>query len=327
MVNRIAYWWKEVQDWKKNFDKFLRTNGISSGREILKEELKKYNTILGRSLRNMTSAERITRKHLIAERNKLFRQIYPSVAVRFFKNFQRLTGMLFRKFSPGTSMDKMPKRSIEMLAKVGLTDEADSFGKDNFKTEFSESLNKDEIIDIKLKLQEMGGKPIIQGYDASLTSANGELRRVSISDELPIDKFKARELLHGRAVNIKDGIWIVPDLNDRNSKGYIKLREVNVPDLSIKDKIKEIRGLKLSPVELQKLTSDLAGGKRVQVHLLNKNSKSALEFEIDPIRRELIFFQNGIKTQIDQLANNRTSKNSKVIELNKNQVKRANLKL
>ncbi|MCA5004961.1 hypothetical protein [Sphingobacterium bovistauri] len=107
---------------------------------------------------------------------------------------------------------------------------------------------------------------------------------------MSIDKFQASELLHGRAVNTTGTKWIVPDLNDRDGEGHIKLRAINIPDFDLTTELSRIRGIKLNEEEKEVVIDKLKNGQRVDIQIKTGKNIQKLEIEANPLKREINFY-------------------------------------
>lgn len=315
MANRIEKWWEEIKAWKRKFENLLNSKGQKPDRNLLKEELRRYDVLLSKRLKNMTAEERFTRRQVVAERKKLMKQLYPNVVVRFMQNVGGLLSATAKLALPKRKDDQVSKQEKEQLERFKLSGMRQP-NSPNYKPSYSESLHKNEVLDYKLRFKELAnGQPVLYGYEVSTKDAQGSEKKMFIPEDMGINKYQARELLNGRAVNVKGDTWIVPDLNDRDAKGNIKIREINIPDFKIKDQLLAIPGVDWAKNKLEKVYDELIAGKQSHITITREKSQSNISIEVDPIKREFKYYQNGQRVKPEQLSGTKPVKKNNVVDL------------
>lgn len=141
----------------------------------------------------------------------------------------------------------------------------------------------------------------MDNYIAELHQAGAEKVSVKVDKDLGIDKHLAAELLQGRSVNKHGAVWLVGDFNDKDAKGNIKIREINIPDYN---PMRELQGLplkRMSALEKQQLSDDLSKGKKVMVKLTVNGKTKQVALEAAPLKRGFSIYDNGKKVSLKQL--------------------------
>ena len=312
-MNRIEHWWQDVMKWKARFEKLFTSMGIHPGQAFQKELLKNYKKILSAKMGNMSPEERLTRKMVKEEYKKLNRNVYPNPVIRYTKNLLGIALSGIKSIPLLFKVDTARIIANNSIEKLGLDDIKTGSG-GPLKTQYTESSETGERVDFKLKYQ-IGdtGKPELSGYDVKLINDQGKSEKVFIDVNVPINKYQIRELLSGRPVNIEGNKWLIPDKNDRDAEGNLSLKEVNITNFNLKEKLCKIPGITKDIEKLEELRIGLANGKRVEIQLTSSSMPRHISIEANPVKRELFLFENKKRISITELEN--IQKRSKVLKM------------
>lgn len=324
MANRIQKAWDDIIRWKKFFENLASRGQVSSNyassRLFKKEMVERYNELLSHKFKNLSVEERALRRFANLERGRLEREIYPNVFVRLVRNLLRLGGALVTL--PIRAVIK-PIRADQAERGIGMDLNRQGFGglsseirsrvrqgEHAIREKVSESSSPKEIIDYDLSvLRNVSGKHRFEGFSATLTTLDGkEKRSLSVEDSAGISKEQADGLLHGRAVHIGGDKWKIPDINDADPKGNIRIREIRIADFDLEKSITSIPGVKLKEEELSEILVGLRNGKRIDLSAGLDNQQKVIQVEADPLQRGLNFFLNNKRIDIDRAFGNQVKR-------------------
>jgi hypothetical protein len=312
-MNRIEHWWQDVMKWKARFEKLFTSMGIHPGQAFQKELLKNYKKILSAKVGNMTPEERLTRKMVKEEYKKLNRNVYPNPVIRYTKNLLGIAISGIKSIPLLFKVDTARIIANNSIEKLGL-DNIKIGSSGSLKSQYIESSETGERVNFKLKYK-IGntGKPELSGYDVKLINAQGKSEKIFIDVNVPINKYQVRELLSGRSVNIEGNKWLMTDKNDRDAEGNLSIKEVNITNFNLNEELSKIPGITKDIAKLEELRIGIANGKRVEIQLTSGSMPRHISIEANPIKRELILFENKKRIPITELEN--IQKRSKVLKM------------
>ncbi|MEJ5144647.1 hypothetical protein [Sphingobacterium sp. MYb388] len=309
MANRIKHWWNEVKDWQGRFEKLFPTNFLNSI-DFKKEKLRMYEQVLSRDAPGLTEDERVSKKALNQERRALEKEVYPNVYVRLFRNILLLAKAMVKATVPGFNSSSPSKNlgSIDnKLEKSGLSDWKEpvhqAIRKGKTAMDFSESNTPTENIDYHFKIaHDERNRPILDGYTATLRDGNNKpTASIHVSEEANLTKENVRALLSGRAINTEGNVWKMPDLNDRDEHGHIKLKEVVVADYNVEQALSKLPIKGINDNTRSGLVEALRAGGRPEVTLTVNGQDKVVSLEANPIKRDINMYADGRKTTMDKL--------------------------
>lgn len=293
MANRIEKWFNEVLRWKKKFEQFLKSP--EEKKILAKDELQKYKRIASADIKDLNIDEKISKRMLKSKIAELEKELYPSRIVRMGHNLSRLfskIGNVFRNKPTNQVVIDSGKFSKE-LEQLGIPEREAPKKLSVFEKNISSELVAiNEILDTTIVLSNDNKR--IEGLELTLKKENGESRQIFLPTSSLINKSQATALLRGKSVFVKDK-WLIPDHNDRDDLGNIKFREVTIKDYDIREKLKEIPGLKLNEQDLSEKILAIQQGKSVELNIKIGNEKSLLLVEANPMGKSLAFFKDGKK--------------------------------
>jgi hypothetical protein len=296
MINRIEQWWKDVLKWKERFES-IGTNS-SQNRFLLREQLRKYEQITSAKIKNPTIDEKISKKKLLQEKKVLEKMLYPNSILRSIRNLQLVFGKIdrtlgFSNTDPNTINLQQPKFRTQ-LEKLGVSPSSIP-ATINFLSQkpTSELLPDNQILHTRIIISE--DRRRLDGLQFSINLEGNQERRIFLDSSSTINKSYAINLLQGRPVYVNDK-WLIPDLNDRDRAGNIKLNEISITNFDIAAEIQKIPGLKISNDKLSEMVSALLAGKRAE---LNTKKYPGLTIEANPLKRSLHFIKDNKKVKLD----------------------------
>ena len=305
MRNRIEQWWQDVLKWKKRFESI--GNPSSGEKYLLKEQLRKYEQILAAKINYPTTEEKITKKKLQQETKQLEKALYPNGIKRASRTFKKALDKLKRSIGladpdPNRINLQHPRfqKPLEQLG-VPLNSLPPTLDLLSNKAS-SELIQANQVLDTKIIISK--DKKRLEGLLYNLNLGGKEQRTIFVESESSLRKADVIALLQGRSILIKDK-WLIPDLNDRDKNGNIKLKEILVPNFDLHQEIKKIPGLKLPAEEIDRMVADLQSGQRVN---LNSKKFNEISIEANPLGKSLLFIKENKRIILNNLSSNPKAK-------------------
>lgn len=319
MVNRIENWWNEVKRWQARFEK-IAPGAFDSNKIFKKEKLKQYDQLLSRKTPGLTKEERLTRQALRIQHQALEKELYPNRYVRLFRNLFELASTLVKKLSDKKQIKKQMSSADNELDKFGLPElktkvgKAIQDGKSELHIPLSESYSEKEMLDYKIHITADANQTSrINGYTASLSNGKTTVSML-VENDASLDKEQVRSLLNGRPVNTSGNVWKVPDLNDRDAEGHIRLKDVVIADYSLERELDKLPVTELDAVRKEEIINGLKGGKQIAVAIKIDGVEKSVDLEANPLKRTLNLYENGRKVTLDKLKE-RAGQNAKVLPM------------
>ncbi|WP_343560902.1 hypothetical protein [Sphingobacterium sp.] len=300
MRNRIEQWWQDVLKWKKRFESIGNPSSVE--KYLLKEQLRKYEQILAAKIKYPTSEENITKQKLLQETKQLEKVLFPNRFIRVSRSLKKTFGNLKRLIGLA---DPDPNRIVlqhprfrKPLEQMGVPLNSIPLTLDLLSNKVSsELIQANQVLDTKIIISE--DKKRLEGLLYSLNLGGKEQRTIFVESESSLRKAEVIALLQGRSILIKDK-WLIPDLNDRDIAGNIKLKEIHVPNYDLHQEIKEIPGLKLPAEKIHRIVADLQSGQRVN---LNSKNYQGISIEAHPLGKSLLFIKDNKRVNLNELSN------------------------
>lgn len=297
MINRIEKWMQDVLKWKQRFELISSSN--ASQKWMMKEQLRRYDQIASSRLKHPTQEEKLSKSKLLHEKATLEKALYPNPILRFSRKVLKAVskiGNIFRNGNGDPNVINLQQPKIKkQMEDFGISN---SFANKSVhllsNKSYSELLSPNEVLDSKL-LFSVDGKRL-EGLTLSLNKGNGEAKSIFIDASSSLDKQKAISLLQGKPVLVQDN-WFIPDLNDRDESGHIRIKEINILGYSIQDILKHENLIGLDVQKIQAIADGLQLGKTVEIQLDNQK----IQIEADPMSKSLKFFRGGKKILASEL--------------------------
>ncbi len=318
MVNRIENWWNEVKRWQARFEKIAP--GAFDSNVFKKEKLKQYDQLLARKTPGLTKEERLTRQALRIQHQALEKELYPHRYVRLFRNLFDLASVIVKRFTEKKQMKRQVSAANNELDKFGLPEvktkvgKAIQDGKSDLSVPLSESYSEKEILDYRIHITTGADQSSrINGYTASLSNGKTTVSML-VENDASLDKEKVRSLLNGRPVNTNGNVWKVPDLNDRDAEGHIRLKDVLIADYSLERELDKLPFTELDAVRKEEIISGLKSGKQIAVTIKIDSVEKSVNLQANPLKRTLNLYENGRKVTLEKLKE-KTRQNAKVLPM------------
>jgi len=301
MINRIEHWWQDVLKWKKRFESI--GNSSSGEKSLLKEQLRKYEQILAAKIKYPTSEEKVTKQKLLQETKQLEKALFPNRIIRASRGIKKGLDKLKRSIGLAdpdpNRINLQHPRFKKPLEQLGISSDSIPVTIDLLSNKASsELIQENQVLDTKIIISE--DKKRLDGILYSLNLGNKEQRNIFIESESSIRKADVVALLQGRAILLKDK-WLIPDLNDRDKTGNIKLKEILVPNYDLHQELKNIPGLKLPAEKIEHIVAGLQSGQSVN---LNSKNFQGISIEANPLGRSIQFIKDNKKIILNELSNN-----------------------
>lgn len=297
MINRIEKWMQDVLKWKQRFELISSSN--ASQKWMMKEQLRRYDQIASSRLKHPTQEEKLSKSKLIYEKADLEKALYPNPILRLSRKVWKAVkkmGNILRNGKGDPNIINLQQPKIKkQLEHIGITNSFTNRSVHLLNNKsYSELLSPNEVLDSKLILSVDGKR--LEGLELSLKKGNGEAKSIFIDASSSLDKQKAISLLQGKPVLVQDN-WFIPDLNDRDESGHIRIKEISIPGYDIQDLLKheDLAGLDIQ--KIQAITNALQLGKKVDILLDNHK----IQIEADPMGQSLRFFRDGKKILASEL--------------------------
>ncbi|WP_313157566.1 hypothetical protein [Sphingobacterium multivorum] len=305
MGNRIEQWWQDVLKWKKRFESIGKPS--SGEKYLLREQLRKYEQILAAKIKHPTNEEKITKQKLLQETKQLEKALFPNRINRASRTFKKAFIKLKRSFGLADSdpniINLQHPRFQKPLEQLGVPLNSLPPTLDLLSNKASsELIQANQVLDTKIIISE--DKKRLKGLLYSLNLGGKEQRTIFVESESSLRKPNVIALLQGRSILIKDK-WMIPDLNDRDNTGNIKLKEILVPNFDLHQEIKKIPRLKLPADEIERMVADLQSGQRVN---LNSKNYQGITIEAHPLGKSLLLIKDNKRINMNELSNNTKAK-------------------
>lgn len=303
MANRIQQWWEDVKKWQVRFEKLFGLP-FTGSKAFKKELLKKYEQVLSRKTKGITEDERMTKKSLKQKHRELEQELYPNRYLRIFRHLFKSLMVLGQRAVPRRNS----KRNVAMggLERKGFgvlkDDIRSAIIKGKSEVALSESLTPTENLDYKFKFDHNSrGGPKLNGYIVGLHNGNGKpVASLLVEEGSSLSKENVRGLLNGRPVNF-GSIWKIPDLNDQDAEGNIKVKDVIIGDYKIEVLLDKLPIKDMDENRKRELVADLKNGQAPEVTLMFNGKEKTVNLIANPIKREVQLMENGRKVTLEKL--------------------------
>lgn len=312
MANRIEQWWREFQKWKERTHQLLQPSDRGTNL-IKKEELRNYEKMLNKRFTNLNPEEKESLRRIKIEKKILEKQLYPNSFHRLFRNAAKLVlssvSLPFKMVYNTYLANQSRKQYDELARKHDLNPKSrlvkNSSGDVEKKREisYSESNHPGEVIDYTFKyaVNNKGELDRTEIY-ARLNfpgKMNGNEIRLTETDGLKQEHI--RELLYGRPVNTTGNKWLVPDTNDRDSFGNLKIKELSVNHFNLAEALRKMPLVENRNLDIAAVCQQLLDGKSAQVSLKIDGKNRFAELQANPIKHSLDVYLNGKKVGFDRI--------------------------
>lgn len=278
--NRVEAELLRLREKDERFNKIFSFE-ISTNKALQRERLRDYERIIAKFGNTLDPSERSTIRLLKSERRRLEKAGYPNRLVRWFK---KIFINPVRRISLGRYYRKLEKANqvalFNQLNKIGLgeyyhkVEKVMKTGEGNFTIPISRHMKENEWMDHNLFFERNSSGEYNLVADKVRLIDESEPKKTSqqtfsVGDGTLVDEQEGYNLLNGRAVQ-KDGKWMMLDLNDRDTEGNYRIKEIN----SSFDLEESLRNLKMKEwvdkALREKLVADVKKGNRPQVTIGNK---------------------------------------------------------
>lgn len=297
----------ELRKWDKIEDR-LKTNhksDISLNRAFRLEKLAALERIGIRIRKEINPMERIDLRILREEKRKIEKELYPNFFLRMARRF--IVRIAFKGLERKYQRERQTtsEHLNRQMDKLGLGELKDqiaakvSLGHSNFSLDHQVTINAREKVlfqikvdsnaDGSLKLEKVTANLLIAGKET------GRSHRVNLDAREKFSLEAIGNLLAGRSVqaSIMDGQageakWQVFDLNDRDSQGSYRLKEVT-SKLDLHKELKQLSTeVKLNAEDIWNITAQLEKGRLVE-----------LPKPVGPEREEVMICYNASKGKVE----------------------------
>lgn len=279
---------KALADWQLR-EAHLRkifSSSANINRLLLSEKLRYYNYVSLNFKSTANIEERVMLRIIKSEKKSMLLELYPKIAVRFFKN---AISKLFDTPRTARSYARQELVNLENLAnQLQLIGFKETFinverhimnKEDRFSVMHTGYRNEKECIECKLDFEKKSeGKYQFEGLTAVLKNDHKPTDEIShyfkIGEQQCFTLKEVYNLLSGRAV-MQNQIWKQFDLNDKLTTGSYRIKEFK-PDCAF-DPERLIQNLPLKESinehEIKRVIDDLSEGSRAPVNLVSEDGQ------------------------------------------------------
>jgi len=326
-VNRVEM---ELKQWHSREERFskLFNFSLSNNRSLLKEKLHHYERI-GTKYKGTTNLdERFALQLLKQEKNKILKQLYPNLLVRFVRKL--LVAPIINQIAVRKDAKEEEKNNQslhEQVQRIGFKDLSDKIeqqiklGHEHFNIPVSYYINEKERLDHELSFsKDQSGKYQFDGYKTTLQNElkpeENRSQYFKLQEGNSVDTIQAYNLLAGRAVQ-KDKSWIQLDLNDKDATGNHRIKEFNSGyGYDLEKAIQQLPLKELtSKIEADKLKDSLKQGNRLPVTLIKNGNEHRFYIEANPqFKSVIIYDEHSRKITLSTALGNKTMETVKQIQ-------------
>lgn len=306
MINNIEAAYKSIIEWKKRFEKIFSPDVMNS-RTFKLEELARYERLLSRGSRGLSTSDLMFRKMAGQERKKLLKSLYPNPLIRLIRNSVVGTISAVRKLADAFGGEDKRSGNTALLQQCrdagfsGVEKAIESKlerGETNFRIDQYVSAGRNETLTYSLDFSsEDGEQTRLKGFDLVRQTQGGKVERFRFDLSDRISAQQALELSSGRAVFLGDSTWQVVDFNDRNSDGCFLPKQVSVPDFDVGQLLGRL-ALNLSDGERTELGEGLKQGRKMSFEGQVEGKTLQLQVEAMPLKGTLQFYHDGKRTSL-----------------------------
>ncbi|PWA10470.1 hypothetical protein DB891_04365 [Flavobacterium laiguense] len=328
-VNRVEM---ELSQWRSREERFskLFSFSLSSNRSLLKEKLHHYARIASKYKGSQNLDERFALRMLKQERNRILKQLYPNLLVRFVRKV--LIAPLIEQIAVRQDLKGVEQNSQSLhdqVQRIGFSDLSARIdqqirqGQDQFSIPVSYYINEKERLDHELSfVKDPTGHYQFEGYKAALQNESKpeETRQhyFKMQEAYSIDTTQAHNLLAGRAIQ-KGTSWMQLDLNDKDPNGNYRVKEFHSGYGYDLEKALQQLPLKELPskTEADKLRDALKQGSRQSVVLIKDGSEHRFYIEANPQFKSInIYDEHSRKVTLATALGNKTMETVKQMQKN-----------
>lgn len=322
----------ELSQWHSREERFskLFNFSLSNNRSLLKEKLNHYQRIGIKYRGTKNLEERFALQILSQEKNKLLKQLYPNVLVRFIRKL--IAVPLVNQIAVRKDIKEEQKNNqalYDKVQRIGFRDLSAQIEQqikqdiEHFTVPVSYYVNEKERLDHELSFKkDQSGQYQFEGYKANLFNESkpeeNKSQYFKVEQENSIDTMQAYNLLAGRAVE-KESSWIQLDLNDKDTLGNHRIKEFHSGYGYDLQKALELLPLKEAENknEAYKLTGSLKQGNRQPVTLIKNGNEYRFYIEANPQFKSVnIYDERSRKITLSTALGNKTLETVKQMQRN-----------
>lgn len=326
-VNRVEM---ELKQWHSREERFskLFNFSLSNNRSLLKEKLHHYERIGTKFNGTKNLEERFALQILKQEKNKILKQLYPNLLVRFVRKL--LVAPLIDQIAVQKDAKEEEKNNQalhEQVQRIGFRDLSSKIeqqiklGYEQFTIPVSYYINEKERLDHELSfVKDQSGQYQFEGYKASLHNElkpeENRNQYFKVEQENSVDTTQAYNLLAGRAVQ-KEKTWIQLDLNDKDASGNHRIKEFHSGyGYDLEKAVEQLPLKELSnKTQADKLKDDLKQGNRLPVTLIKNGNEHRFYIEANPQFKSVnIYDEHSRKITLSTALGNKTMETVKQIQ-------------
>lgn len=324
-VNRVE---ADLDQWRSREERFskLFSFSLSSNRALLKEKLEYYERIAAKYKGTQNLDERFALKMLRQERNRIEKQLYPSLLIRLLRRL--LVAPVKEQIIIRQDNRKMEQNSQALHQQVqragfpdlsAKIDEQIKQGHQQFSVPVSYYLNDKERLDHQLSfVKDQSGSYQFEGYRTALhnESKPDEKRQqyFSMHNGYNVNPAEAYNLLSGRCIQ-SGGTWMQLDFNDKDPNGNFRIKQFHSDYGYDLEKVLQQLPLKelLNNGEADKLQEGLKNGNRMSVSFVKDGNEQRFYIEANPQFKSVnIYDEHSRKITLNTALGNKTMDTMKV---------------
>lgn len=279
-TNRVETDLLRLQELEERFKKAFSMD-VFSNKALSRERLREYDRIVAKYSNTNDPNERSTLRVLRFERRSLQRKAYPNRLIRWFR---QIFVNPVRRYSLSRQYRKLEETNqfkvYNQLKRMGMgehyrkVEQKMRNGEREFSIPITSHLKENEWINQNLSFEQnpLGEYNLISNKVQIINEAepkNTKQHVFKLGDGTMADAEESYNLLNGRSVQM-DGKWIKFDMNDKDTEGNYRVKEINT-SYDLEKCIKELHAKEIAKVTLgERLVEDMKKGKLCEVTIGSK---------------------------------------------------------
>ena len=326
-VNRVEM---ELNQWRSREERFskLFNFSLSNNRSMIKEKLHHYERIGTKYKGTKNVEERFALQMLKQEKNKILKQLYPNLLVRFVRKL--LVAPLINQIAvrKDTKEEEKNNQSLrDQVQRIGFRDLSNQIdqqikqGREQFTIPVSYYVNEKERLNHELSfVKDQSGQYQFEGNKTTLQNESkpeeDRSQYFKVHEGNSLITIQAYNLLAGRAVQ-KEKTWMQLDLNDKDAKGNHRIKEFHMGYGYDLEKTLQQLPLKelVNKTEANKLQDSLKNGDRQPITLIKNGNEHRFYIEANPQFKSVnIYDEHSRKITVSKALGNKTMQTVKQVQ-------------
>lgn len=327
-INRVE---NDLNQWRSREERFAKlfSLGVANNKPFVKEKLKYYDAVAAKYKGTPNQEERFALRILKQERNRIEKQLYPNLLLRFLRRLILPVKQQYVIKQEAKQTAGNEQALKETLFRAGFGNIGSKLGQytkqgqQEFSIPVSYYVNEKERLDFNLSFaKDQNGQYQFENYRAGLRNEakpeESRQQNFQIEPDNTITATQAYNLLAGRAVQREytgmegngQSSWRQLDFNDKDAIGNYKMKEFHAAyGYDLKHVLQQLPLKELmSGQETEKLMNALKVGGRHAVSFLKDGKEQRFYIEANPQFKAVnIYDEHSKKISMASALGNKTA--------------------